>query len=80
MGHALAEVFGYESGCPDVHIYDKFLASMSDQERRAAIQKYEIVFIAVPTPAGPEGRCDVSAEEEVVAQLEPPLCLESTVP
>lgn len=80
VGKALAGLFGYEAGNPDVHIYDKLLPGMKDGRSRAAIQSCDLVFVAVPTPEAPGGTCDLSAVEEVVSWVSPPMCLKSTVP
>ena len=71
VGRALAHVFQYEAGNPDLVIYDKFIKGMNSPGRRAALQKCDLVFIAVPTPEGPDGTCDLSAIEEVVAWVKP---------
>ncbi len=80
VGRALARLFGYEAGNPDVRVYDKFVAGMNDAKRRAAIQGCDLVFVAVPTPQAADGSCDLTAVEEVVSWLVPPMCLKSTVP
>ena len=80
VGRALAHVFQYEAGNPDLVIYDKFVKGMNSPTRRAAIQKCDLVFIAVPTPEGGGGQCDLSAIEEVVSWVRPVMCVKSTVP
>jgi UDPglucose 6-dehydrogenase len=80
VGKALAHVFRYEGGNPDLLIYDKFVKGMNSPRRRAALQECDLVFVAVPTPEGPDGRCDLSAIEEVVAWVKPVMCVKSTVP
>ncbi len=80
VGKALAKLFGYESGNPALRIYDKGIAGMSGPESKSAIQKCDLVFVAVPTPEGSDGSCDLSAVEEVVSWVMPPICLKSTVP
>jgi len=80
VGKALAKVFRYDSGNRDLVIYDKFLKGMNTPRRRAAIQKCDLVFVAVPTPARDDGSCDVSAVEEVAAWVSPVMCVKSTVP
>ena len=80
VGQALAKVFGYEPGCPDVCVYDKFLPQLGSAAQKAAIQACDVVFVAVPTPETARGRCNISAVEEVVAWIGPPICLKSTVP
>ncbi|MCL5005912.1 MAG: hypothetical protein M1404_05205 [Acidobacteria bacterium] len=80
VGKALAKVFRYETGNPDLVIYDKFLKGMSTAKQRDAIQKCDLVFIAVPTPMSSDGSSDLSAVEEVVSWVSPVMCLKSTVP
>jgi UDPglucose 6-dehydrogenase len=80
VGKALAKVFRYDAGNPDVVIYDKYLKRMNAPRRRAAIQKCDLVFVAVPTPPKADGSCDVSAVEEVAAWVSPVMCVKSTVP
>lgn len=80
VGKALAKVFKFEAGNPDLVIYDKFVKGMNSAARRAALQGCDLVFVAVPTPEAPDGRCDLSAIEEVASWIEPPMCVKSTVP
>ena len=80
VGKALARVFRYEAGNPDLVIYDKFVRGMNSPGRRAALQKCDLVFVAVPTPEGRDGSCDLSAIDEVVSWISPVMCIKSTVP
>lgn len=80
VGRALAQVFRYEAGNTDLVIYDKYVKGMSSSRQRVAVQKCDLVFVAVPTPEGPDGSCDLSAIEEVVSWVEPVMCVKSTVP
>jgi UDPglucose 6-dehydrogenase len=80
VGKALARLFEYQAGNPEVRIYDKMLPGYDGAENKAAIQSCDLVFVAVPTPGSPDGSCDVSAVEEVVSWVTPPMCLKSTVP
>ena len=80
VGKALARLFGYEAGNPDLCIYDKYLAGMNDERSKAAIQACALVFVAVPTPEAAGGSCDLRAVEEVISWVTPPICLKSTVP
>jgi UDPglucose 6-dehydrogenase len=80
VGKALARLFGFEAGNPDLRIYDKYLAGMNDERSKAAIQTCELVFVAVPTPEAADGSCDLRAVEEVISWVTPPMCLKSTVP
>ncbi|MBZ5513954.1 MAG: hypothetical protein LAN62_03755 [Acidobacteriia bacterium] len=80
VGRALAKLFDGDKGSAEVAVYDRFIPSMNTADRKAAIQACDLAFIAVPTPEGCDGACDVSAVEEVVSWVEPPMCLKSTVP
>ena len=80
VGRALAKVFGYEAGNPLVRIYDKLLKGLNRPRHKAALQACDVVFVAVPTPEGSDGSCDVTAVEEVVSWVTSPMCLKSTVP
>ncbi len=80
VGRALAQVLRYDPGNSDLVIYDKFIKGMNSSKRRAALQQCDLVFVAVPTPEGPDGSCDLSAVEEVVSWLTPVMCVKSTVP
>ena len=61
-------------------VYDKFDAQYSGREQAAVINNCDLVFISVPTPSRPDGSCDVSAVEEVVAWVNKPMCIKSTIP
>ncbi|HEV2348579.1 MAG TPA: hypothetical protein VG028_01910 [Terriglobia bacterium] len=80
VGKALATLFGYQSSDQNFWIYDKGQGGFSSAKNKAAIQTCELVFVAVPTPEGADGACDLSAVEEVVSWVKPPMCLKSTVP
>lgn len=80
VGKAVGKLFGYSAENPKVHVYDKGLAGLSEPRNKAAIQSCDLVFVAVPTPKAPDGSCDLSAVEEVVSWVNPPMCLKSTVP
>ena len=80
VGKALAHVFQNDAGNSDLVFCDKFVKGMNSPRRRAALQECDLVFVAVPTPEGPDGRCDLSAIEEVVSWVEPVMCVKSTVP
>lgn len=80
VGKALANLFGGESAHNDLRIYDKCLKGMDDDRSKQAIQSCDLVFVAVPTPESADGSCDLSAVKEVVAWVNPPICLKSTVP
>ena len=80
VGKALAKVFRSASGNSDLVIYDKFAKGMNNPRRRTELQRCDLVFIAVPTPEGPDGNCDLTAIEEVVSWVKPVMCIKSTVP
>lgn len=80
VGKALGKVFQFEAGNPNVVVYDKFVKGMNTARRRAALQECDLVFVSVPTPESPDGRCDLSAIEEVVSWVKPVMCVKSTVP
>ncbi len=80
VGRALGKLFGYSAENPAVGVYDKGLAGLNDARSKAAIQTCDLVFVAVPTPEAGDGSCDLSAVEEVVSWVNPPMCLKSTVP
>ncbi len=80
VGKALAKLFGKETSDQNLWIYDKGLAGFNSAKYRGGIQTCDLVFVAVPTPEGADGACDVSAIEEVVSWVRPPMCLKSTVP
>lgn len=80
VGRALGKLFGYSAENPAVRVYDKGLAGWIDAQSKAAIQTCDLVFVAVPTPEAGDGSCDLSAVEEVVSWVTPPMCLKSTVP
>lgn len=80
VGKALAKLFGYEPGSSSVEVYDKGLAGINGAAQKSAVQTCDLVFVAVPTPEAADGSCDLSAVEEVVSWVIPPMCLKSTVP
>lgn len=64
IGHYVEEVFGRFH---DVALYDppKGLGQLQD------LSETDFVFLCVPTPALPDGQCDTSIVEELVAAAEP---------
>lgn len=88
VGKALGKLFGYipaggtsgKSSRGGTFVYDKLARGVSDAKSREAIQSCDLVFVAVPTPESIDGSADLSAVEEVVGWVEPPMCLKSTVP
>jgi len=69
-----------QRGKHDIIIYDAFQEPYRSPQRRSEINHCDLVFVAVPTPEAADGRCDVSAVEEVVGWVEVPTCIKSTVP
>ncbi len=80
VGKALGKLFDYGSGNPSVGVYDQGIPGLNDAQSKSGIQTCDLVFVAVPTPEGQDGRCDLSAVQEVVSWATPPICLKSTVP
>ena len=61
---------------PDAVLYDPIRAIGC----REAVNRTQFAFICVPTPSAPDGSCDTSAVEEVIAWLETPfIVIRSTV-
>jgi len=77
VGSAMARLF---CSAHDVCIFDKFLPQFNDSAHQRAINGCDLVFVSVPTPAGPDGMsCDVSAVEECAHWVQVPMCIRSTV-
>jgi len=64
----------------DLRIYDKFSPLYGSVSCKDEINQCDLVFVAVPTPALDDGRCDISAVREVVEWIQPAICIKSTVP
>ena len=63
-----------------VFIYDKFQPPYDSLERKLQINASDLAFLCVPTPAAADGfSCDVSAVEECLDWITPPVCIRSTV-
>ncbi len=78
VGSAMARLF---RTAHEVFVYDKYVPSFSCDLHKRAIDECDLVFLAVPTPAGADGMsCDISAVEECARWIQPPLCVRSTVP
>jgi UDPglucose 6-dehydrogenase len=60
-------------------IYDKYKPGFDDATRRNEINRCDLVFVAVPTPAQCNGECDISEVAEATSWIEPPICIKSTV-
>jgi UDPglucose 6-dehydrogenase len=79
VGSAMVRLFSSRAG-HEVVAYDKFLAPFNSPARRDAINACELVFLCVPTPLAADGlSCDISAVEECIGWINPPLCVRSTV-
>lgn len=57
---------------PDTVMYDKRAGYCNEKE---AINACDVVFVCVPTPMKPNGVCDASIVEEVVAWIDSPLII-----
>jgi UDPglucose 6-dehydrogenase len=77
VGTYMHSIFGEIA--EEVCIYDKFKAPYDSQCAKDAVNSADAVFIAVPTLKLPSGGCDLSAIEEVVDWLQPPMCIKSTI-
>ncbi|MDP9051402.1 MAG: hypothetical protein M3O31_11895 [Acidobacteriota bacterium] len=62
-----------------VIVFDKYDPKLCGRSVQSKINDCDLVFVAVPTPGKEDGACDTSAVEEVVAWVQPPMCLKSTV-
>ena len=69
----------FKSAPINTFIYDKFIEIPGVTSTQASVNECDVVFIAVPTPSKPDGGCDTSAVEEVVAWVDRPMCIKSTV-
>lgn len=78
VGKALEALL--RQGAHEVVIYDAFLEPFNGPGRRGEINACDLVFVAVPTPEGADGQCDVSSVEEVVSWVKAPTCIKSTIP
>jgi len=79
VGSAMARFFRKQPK-HEVMIYDKFRSPYDGINQKSAVNCCDVVFICVPTPTAEDGfSCDLSAVEECVEWIEPPMCLRSTV-
>jgi UDPglucose 6-dehydrogenase len=79
VGSAVARVFASHPK-HEVRIYDKFQALHCSAECKILVNHSDLVFVCVPTPTAADGiSCDVSAVEECLSWLTPPVCIRSTV-
>lgn len=61
---------------PDAILYDP----MRKIGSREAVNRAQLAFVCVPTPSAPDGSCDTTAVEEVIAWVQTPLIvIRSTV-
>ena len=77
VGRHLVRTF--RASCADVVVYDRDSKRCPRHVTRDDVNRCDLVFVAVPTPSLPAGQCDLSAVEDVVGWLSPPICLKSTV-
>jgi UDPglucose 6-dehydrogenase len=79
VGAALARFF--RRGGNSIAVYDKYVEEHSSAAAFDALQRCDLVFVAVPTPFdAARGVGDASAVRELVDRLNVPLCIKSTVP
>jgi UDPglucose 6-dehydrogenase len=79
VGSAMARFFSRHPE-PEVAIYDKYQALYNTAEQQSAVNRSDLVFVAVPTPTAADGlSCDTSRVEECLEWISPPVCLRSTV-
>lgn len=64
----------------EIAIYDKFKEPHNKQECKLLVNRCDIVFVSVPTPACHDGKADISAVHEAISWITPPTCIKSTVP
>jgi len=77
VGSALARILSRHA----VLGYDEADAHRTGTDARELINRCDIAFVCVPTPAGADGCCDTSAVEEVLSWLRVPLIvIRSTMP
>jgi UDPglucose 6-dehydrogenase len=80
VGQALTRFFG-SSGGHRVAVYDKYVAEYRSGAQLAALDRCDVVFVAVPTPYDEASRgCDVSNVLDIAGRVNAPLCIKSTVP
>jgi len=73
VGAAMARFVGSRQQ-HHIVVYDKFIAPYQGPERKAAINRCDLVFLCVPTPPGADGMsCDLSAVEECASWITAPL-------
>ncbi len=78
VGSAICRFFSQRH---EISVYDKFQQGCCTPRHKERINSCDVVFVCVPTPAAVDGRtCDVSAVEESVRWIVPPICIRSTVP
>jgi len=80
VGRALHRLLGRN---PDhaVTVYDKYVGEHSGVAALERLNRCDLVFVAVPTPFDEaQGSCDLSNVREIVARVNVPMCIKSTVP
>lgn len=80
VGRALGRFFA-RSESLHVRVYDTCIAQYASLENLLAVDRCDIVFVAVPTPYD-EARqtCNTSIVEEIIDTLSSPVCIKSTIP
>src|ERR1035441_7120156 len=79
VGSAMARLF-CQHRRHEMNIYDKVRQPYDGADRKIAVNTSDVVFLCVPTPTATDGvSCDVSAVEECVDWITPPICIRSTV-
>jgi len=79
VGSAVARFFD-DHPKHELAIYDKFQTPHDSAERKILVNASDLVFLCVPTPTAADGvSCDVSAVDECLDWLTPPVCIRSTV-
>ena len=80
VGSAMERLFK-RTGQHSLAIYDKFKPACNTAEHLAAINRCDLVFVSVPTPARFNGLgCDLCAVEECIQWITAPICIRSTIP
>jgi UDPglucose 6-dehydrogenase len=78
VGRHLEQIFS-RNDSPTV-VFDKYIGMKNTPPLKREINSCDLVFVAVPTPSLQNGGCDISAVEEVVQWVTPPMCIKSTIP
>jgi UDPglucose 6-dehydrogenase len=80
VGTALHRFFR-QNAAHAIAIYDKGIPQYGGTPARNALNRCDLVFVAVPTPYDQAlETCDVSAVRDVIGRLCVPVCIKSTIP